>query len=307
MLRNSQHSFDIQMTYVYDLAVLDKVQSKAKDYSTEDSILYPRQSLVDDRVRKSPLERGLSWLARALVGEEIGSVVAVCFTHAEKLGTGEHGFSLNVATNRSATTDNPIDRKLYEEDKNASRALVTVLNTLFSQHTSSSSPLDLVHDHENELLHFLVKRSKGYVIKKAASICREAPGLGTILKTFSKSFPHGQDLVVDWVSSVATLDLHARSLLGERDPKKMIPRIGILSDQCAFLLATPLFRTLMRQRLYTLEKGTPDVFDEQTKAACKIPGHWDSKKIIRAAKFGRQLDRFSSFKTGFSNCQTFFF
>ena len=234
-------------------------------------------------------------MARALAGEEVGSVVAVCFTHAQKR-TGEHGFSLNVATNRSYKTSYPNDRKLYDEDKNASRALVTVLNTLYSQQSLSSS---LVRN-ENELLRFLVKRSKSYVIKKAESIHRQAPGLGTTLAYFSEYLLDGQHLAMDWVGSIKTLVLHVESLLAETDPEEMIARIRTLSDHCASLLTTPVFRKLMCARLYTLERGTPDVFDSDTIDTYNIPEEWDAEDIVRTAKFGRQLDRFSSFKTGAS-------
>jgi len=56
----------------------------------------------------------------------------------------------------------------------------------------------------------------------------------------------------------------------------------------------------MRARIRTLEKETPDLFDEDLRREFGIPLDWNSEKLISVAKLGRRLDRFASFKSGTS-------
>ena len=192
-MKRSHHHFDMQMSYVYDLAILENIRSEAWNYyedkDLQKGILYPKRSLADANTRKAPLERALSWIARALVGEVTGSVVAVCFTYMtlSRPAAPESkrvGMKMEFSTNRSAQTDNPIDRQNYEADERASQKLVQLLNKLIVECAQSPKSDTLTQKHEDSLLHFLIERSKGRVAKKATDLHEQAQGLGTTLNEF---------------------------------------------------------------------------------------------------------------------------
>ncbi len=216
------------------------------------------------------------------------------------------GLRLIFSTNRSAQTDNPIDRQNFEADKRASDSeeLVKLLSDLIAEHgTSRTQPNTLQHgEHEDLLLQFLIKRSKARVIKKATDLYKQTEGLGTTLKklVLPPNPNHPTVVVTNWVDSLAKLRRLAKPITNKNNA--LVPKqIRVLSEYCAFLLTRPVFERIMRARIRTLENGTPNQVDDSSlRHDFGIPSDWKSEELISVAKLGRRLNRFASFKSGAS-------
>jgi hypothetical protein len=89
----------------------------------------------------------------------------------------------------------------------------------------------------------------------------------------------------------------------------MARHVDVLSELCASLLEHQVFCLIMRARLYTLARGAPDFFDDETRKFLGIPKKWQTNDIVNIAKFGRRLDRFSRYfgsdtESQFNACRT---
>lgn len=111
---------------------------------------------MDDGIRKRSLERGHSWISRALVGDKPGSVVAVCFIRERDL-KGRAEITLNLSTIRAANTE----LRGVEDDVENSQNLVRLSNKL----------IRLLQP----LLIFLIERSRKYDI---SGLSEQVQGLG---------------------------------------------------------------------------------------------------------------------------------
>ena len=218
---------------IADLAILEKIQSEARNH--EKTNIYSERSLADVGTRKMALERALSWIARALIGEETGSVVSVCL---EVVEIPLVGLRLVFSTNRSAQTDNHIDRQNFGVDKKASEELAKLLSNLIARYTMSRTQqpqpnLPQIGEHEDLLLQFLIKRSKARVIKKATNLYKQVTeGLDTTLeKLVLPPNPNYPTAVTNWADSLAKLRRLAKPLTNKNNA--LIPKqIRVLSDYC---------------------------------------------------------------------------
>ena len=215
------------------------------------------------------------------------------------------GLRLVFSTNRSAQTYNPIDRQNFGADKKASKELVKLLSDLIAKHATSRTQrpqpnLLQIREHEDLLLQFLIKRSKARVIKKATNLYKQVTkGLDTTFEMLVLPPNPNHPVVTNWVDSLAKLRRLAKPFTDKNN--ELVPKqIRVLSDYCALLLSRPIFDMVMRARIRTLEKETPDLFDEDLRLEFGIPLDWNSEELISVAKLGRRLDRFASFKSGAS-------